>query len=46
MGFDGRLLSGMSLFGSQASAITAIEIFRPGTRTGSFAPWRAGGSCS
>src|SRR4029079_5890882 len=27
----------------QASAIAAIDTFSPGTRTGSFAPWRAGG---
>src|SRR5687767_15131237 len=30
--------------GRQASAIAAIETFRPGTRTGSLAPCRAGGS--
>jgi hypothetical protein len=27
-----------------ASAMTAMETFMPGMRTGSFAPWRAGGS--
>ena len=29
--------------GPYASAMAAIETFRPGTRTGSLAPWRAGG---